>query len=118
ERNLHGDLGERPPAANRSVADAIRDELLVWDDKPGVVTGPDERIREADVFDDAVLAAVRDPVAESNRLADRDQQAGDEVPESALRGKADDHAEHGARRKDAAGDRLNLRNDEQRREEA
>ena len=83
-----------------------------------LVLRADERVREADLLDDAVLAVVGDAVAEPDGLRDRDQEAGDEVAERSLRREADDHAEHRGRREQAAGDRAHLRDDEERREEA
>ena len=82
------------------------------------ILGADERVGEADLLDDPVLAVVGHAVAETHRLRDRDQQAGDEVAERPLRREADDHAEHGGRGEQPAGDRPHLRDDEQRREEA
>src|SRR5207244_829675 len=56
----------------------------------------------------------RDEVAEAERLREGDDEAGDEVREGALRGKADDEADDCRGREQAGGDRPHLRDDEQR----
>jgi hypothetical protein len=71
--NLNADLGDLLPAANRGVADGIRGEFLVRDDEPRLVGGPNERLGEPDLLDDAVLTGVRHPVAKPDGLRDRDQ---------------------------------------------
>ena len=57
-------------------------------------------------------------VAEPDRLRERDQQAGDEVPDRLLSGEADNDSDHGRRRENPSGNRAHLRDHEQRREEA
>ena len=82
----------------------------------GVVVGADERVRESDLLDDALDAVDGDTVAETERLGERDQDAGDEVAERPLRGETDDDPDHGARGEQRACHRPDLREHEQRRE--
>ena len=111
--DLHRDLRALGPVDDRGVADGIRGQFLVGDDEPGVVVGTNERVREPDLLDDALDSVDDDPVAEPQRLGERDQQAGREVAERLLRREADDEADHGARGEQRAGDRAHLGDHEQ-----
>ena len=92
ERNLHRDLRDLLRAPDREVADGIRGQLLVRDHEPRVVVRSDERVRQADLLDDALDVVDDDRVAEAERLRERDQDPGDRVAERPLRREADDRA--------------------------
>ena len=72
-------------------------ELLVRDHDPLLGRRAQDRVVEADVLDDAVVALERHPVADADRLRDREHDPGDEVGQRLAGGEADDRGGDRAR---------------------
>src|SRR5207237_8831735 len=116
ERYLQGDLRDPVSAADRRVDDGIGGQLLVRDHESGAVEKADERVAEPDLLDDPPPTLELHAVAETTRLRESDQEAGDEVAEGPLGGESDDDPDHGRRGEETARDGAYLRHRQQRRE--
>ena len=80
--------------------------------------GADRRVGERDLLDRARRVRDLDLVAEAQRLGEGDEDPGDEVRERRARGHPEDEREDGGGREQAAGDRADLRDDEERAQDA
>src|ERR1700753_765578 len=81
-RSLAGAFALGPAVGRRVVVDDALDEQLVGDDDLAPVAGVDERVAQRDVGDPAFAVFEADPVADPDRLGDRDQHPGDDVGDS------------------------------------
>ena len=72
-------------------------EPLVRDHDPLLGRRAQDRVVEPHVLDDAVVALERHPVADADRLRDREHDPGDEVGQRLARGEADDRGGDRAR---------------------
>ena len=90
-------------AAQRAVDDRLLGEQGVreLDRRPVLAAQP--RVGEPDLLDHAVEAVDADAVAEADRLAERQHDAGHHVRERALRRQADDDRDDGSRGEHGAG---------------
>src|ERR671916_773993 len=100
---LPGDVEPAPGLAQRVVAQNPAGELLVRDDDGLAAERAQVRVGEADVVDHAVALLHLDPVADSDRLGDREHDAGDEVGERLAGGEAEDRGGDRARGEERAG---------------
>ena len=88
----------------RVVAHHAGGEPLVRDQDPLLAGAAQDRVVEADVLDDAVVVLERDPVADADRLRDRQHHAGHEVGQRLAGGEADDRGGDHAGGQDAGRD--------------
>ena len=88
----------------RVVAQDPAGQPLVGDHDPLLGQRAQDREVQPHVLDDAVVLLERDPVADAQRLGDREHDPGDEVGERLAGGEADDRGHERARGEEAAGD--------------
>ena len=84
------------------------DQHLVGDHDGGAVAGVDVGVGEGDVGDPPVDLLEDDPVADLDRLRDRELNPGDHVADRVLGGEADDRRQHRCRGEDPRRQPLQL----------
>ena len=102
----------------RVVAQDPAREPLVGDHDPLLGQRAQDRVVQPHVLDDAVVVLERDPVADAQRLGDREHDPGDEVGQRLAGGEADDRGHERAGGEEAAGDLAEARELRERGEHA